>query len=241
MGPSLRDLCMGCPWPSLPVISSLWSDFFFFFSASQTVFHHFPDSIVQLLHACFSSSGVGPRLGICQLSSSRSSWHTLPPSPPRPRREEREFHNRASDPSPHANYSRKSEIGTDTSVVVFVGWKRARAGVVLGILAGIKEVMTWHMEFVAGVLDGRILLGCDGMTWREYVTGYLRLMMGCAPEWVAEVDVEVLKSVGPGLRRWGEEEMGSKLLGLGGIRAMGAAAEMIIEKWDLILNNYLLV
>ncbi|XP_048336798.2 mediator of RNA polymerase II transcription subunit 33B isoform X1 [Ziziphus jujuba] len=66
IGPALNSLANGCPWPCMPIIASLWaqkvkrwSDFLVF-SASQTVFHHNSDAVVQLLKACFTSTlGLG--------------------------------------------------------------------------------------------------------------------------------------------------------------------------------------
>ncbi|GFP97858.1 mediator of RNA polymerase ii transcription subunit 33a [Phtheirospermum japonicum] len=65
-----------------------------------------------------------------------------------------------------------------------------------------RKVLGLHLEFLASALDGKISLGCD---------------------------VEVMKRIGKGLKQWNEEEMGLAILGLSGIGAMGAAAEMIIE------------
>lgn len=49
--------------------------------------------------------------------------------------------------------------------------------------------------------------------------------------WVLEVDVDVLKRLSKGLRQWNEEELAlAPLLELGGVGAMGAAAELIIER-----------
>ncbi|KAG6664410.1 mediator of RNA polymerase II transcription subunit 33A-like [Carya illinoinensis] len=80
-GPALESLAAGCPWPCMPIVASLWtqkakrwSDFLVF-SASQTVFLHNSDAVVQLLKSCFaatlglnaipisSSGGVGALLG----------------------------------------------------------------------------------------------------------------------------------------------------------------------------------
>ncbi|KAK4418241.1 Mediator of RNA polymerase II transcription subunitA [Sesamum alatum] len=90
-------------------------------------------------------------------------------------------------------------------------------------------VLGKHLEFLASALDGKISLGCNKATWRAYVTGYLSLMVSCTPSWMLEVDVEVLKRVSKGLKQWNEEELALALLGISGIGAMGAAAEMIIE------------
>ncbi|KAG8389380.1 hypothetical protein BUALT_Bualt02G0223200 [Buddleja alternifolia] len=90
------------------------------------------------------------------------------------------------------------------------------------------KVLGKHLEFLASALDGKISLGCNKATWKAYVTGYVSLMVGCTPKWMLEVDVEVLKRVSKGLKQWNEEELALALLGISGIRAMGAAAEMII-------------
>ncbi|KAK6141434.1 hypothetical protein DH2020_024839 [Rehmannia glutinosa] len=92
-----------------------------------------------------------------------------------------------------------------------------------------RKVLGKHLEFLASALDGKISLGCNKSTWRAYVTGYLSLMVSCTPNWMLEVDVEVLKRVSKGLKQWNEEEMALALLGISGVGAMGAAAEMIIE------------
>lgn len=67
VGPALMTLAAGCPWPCLPIISSLWaqkvkrwSDYLVF-SASRTVFYHNSDAVVQLLKSCFTSAlGLSP-------------------------------------------------------------------------------------------------------------------------------------------------------------------------------------
>lgn len=92
-----------------------------------------------------------------------------------------------------------------------------------------QKVLGAHMEFLARALDGQISLGCDWATWRAYVSGFVSLMVGCTPNWVLEVDINVLKRLSKGLRQWNEEELALSLLGIGGAGTMGAAAEMIIE------------
>ena len=91
------------------------------------------------------------------------------------------------------------------------------------------KILVTHMKFLACALDGKISLGCDWATWHAYVSGFVTLMVGCTPNWVLEIDVDVLKRLSSGLRQWNEEELGLALLGIGGIGTMGAAAELIIE------------
>ncbi|KAM0064649.1 putative mediator of RNA polymerase II transcription subunit 33A/B [Helianthus debilis subsp. tardiflorus] len=86
-----------------------------------------------------------------------------------------------------------------------------------------------HLEFMVSALDGKISLGCNKTTWRAYVSGFVSLMVSCTPKWVREVDVTVLRSLSKGLRKWDEEELALALLEIGGVGAMGAAAEFIIE------------
>ncbi|KAL8167689.1 hypothetical protein V2J09_009188 [Rumex salicifolius] len=90
------------------------------------------------------------------------------------------------------------------------------------------QVIRKHLMFMAMAADGKISLGCEWATWRAYVSGFVSLMVGCAPAWVREVDVDVLKSLSNGLRQWGEEDLALALLGSGGIAASTSAVEMII-------------
>ncbi|XP_075641479.1 mediator of RNA polymerase II transcription subunit 33B [Castanea sativa] len=91
------------------------------------------------------------------------------------------------------------------------------------------KILGAHLEFLASALDGKISLGCDCATWQAYVSGFVSLMVGYAPMWLLDVNVDVLKRLSKGLRQWNEEELALALLGIGGLGAMGAAAELIIE------------
>nr|GEW27355.1 mediator of RNA polymerase II transcription subunit 33A [Tanacetum cinerariifolium]GEW40401.1 mediator of RNA polymerase II transcription subunit 33A [Tanacetum cinerariifolium] len=86
-----------------------------------------------------------------------------------------------------------------------------------------------HMEFLASALNGKITLGCDSVTWHSYVTGFVNLMVGCMPNWVGEVDIEILKRLSHGLRQWNEEELAVMLLEAGGLGTMGAAVELVCQ------------
>ncbi|KAI3979886.1 hypothetical protein MKX01_042540 [Papaver californicum] len=90
------------------------------------------------------------------------------------------------------------------------------------------KVFRTHFQFLASVLDGKISLGCDCATWHAYVSGFLSLMVACTPEWLLEVDIDILKRLSNGLRNWNEEELALALLGSGGNGTMGAAAELIV-------------
>ncbi|KAL0388671.1 UNVERIFIED_CONTAM: Mediator of RNA polymerase II transcription subunitA [Sesamum radiatum] len=91
------------------------------------------------------------------------------------------------------------------------------------------KILGCHMEFLASALDGKISLGCDLATWHAYVSGFLSLMVRCTPTWIFELNVELLRRLSKGLRRWNEEELALALLGVGGLGTMSAAAEMVIE------------
>ncbi|KAK4363605.1 hypothetical protein RND71_018846 [Anisodus tanguticus] len=91
------------------------------------------------------------------------------------------------------------------------------------------SILGAHLEFLASALDGKISLGCNKATWRAYVSGFVSLVVGCTPSWLLEVDIEVLKRLSKGLKRWDDEVLALALLETSGVGAMGTAAEMIIE------------
>ncbi|KAI5680325.1 hypothetical protein M9H77_01552 [Catharanthus roseus] len=91
------------------------------------------------------------------------------------------------------------------------------------------QILGQHLEFLADALDGKFSLGCNKATWRAYVSGFLGLMVVGTPIWIREVNVEVLKRLSKALKQWNEVELALALLEIGGVPAMGAAAEMIIE------------
>ncbi|KAL8515393.1 hypothetical protein ACS0TY_014193 [Phlomoides rotata] len=91
------------------------------------------------------------------------------------------------------------------------------------------KILRCHMEFVASALDGKISLGCDTVTWQAYVSGLVSLMVRCMPSWILDLDVELLRRLSYGLRRWNEEELALALLGVGGLATMGSAAELVIQ------------
>ncbi|XP_042015878.1 mediator of RNA polymerase II transcription subunit 33A-like isoform X2 [Salvia splendens] len=336
IGPALSSLGISCPWPCMPIISSLWiqkikrwSDFLVF-SASQTVFHHNHDAIVQLLRVCFaaalgsnsssvaSKGGVGALLGhgfgsnfsgglsavapgILYLRVHRAVRNImfmieeivsllmntvkdiansgLPPEKME-KLKKTKFGMKYGQVSLSAAMSQvKLAASLGASLVCLTGglssvqavfneilpsWflslhgsypNRQDSGGMGAMLAGYAlayftvysgmfawgadsasvaskrrpKVLQKYLEFVASAIDGKISLGCNKATWRAYVTRYLSLMVSCTPAWMLEVDVEVIKRVSKGLKQWNEEELALALLGISGIGAMGAAAEMIVE------------
>lgn len=91
------------------------------------------------------------------------------------------------------------------------------------------KILNSYLDFLASALDGKFSIGCDWATWRAYVSGFVSLMVRCAPRWLLEVDLNVLKRLSKGLRQLNEEELALALLESGGVTAMGVAAELIIE------------
>lgn len=91
------------------------------------------------------------------------------------------------------------------------------------------KILGCHMEFVASALDGKISLGCDRVTWRAYVSGFLSLVVRCMPTWIQDLDAGLLWRLSKGLRRWHEAELALALLGAGGVGVMGSAAELVVE------------
>jgi hypothetical protein len=55
------------------------------------------------------------------------------------------------------------------------------------------------------------------------------MVVECAPCWVQEVDLKVLKRLSSGLLQWNEVELAFALLRRAGQDAMGAAAELILD------------
>ncbi|CAM0905689.1 unnamed protein product [Alopecurus aequalis] len=95
-----------------------------------------------------------------------------------------------------------------------------------------ERVIRSHLEFLASALDGKISLGCDLSLWRAYVSGFLELVVECAPCLLHEVDLKVLKKLSVGLRQWKEDELAVAVLRRGGPEAIGVAAELILgSEW----------
>jgi hypothetical protein len=91
------------------------------------------------------------------------------------------------------------------------------------------EVIWLHLEFLTSALERNTSLRCHHATWRAYVSGFVSLVVDCTPMRVREVDVELLKRLSKGLRLLNEDELALRLLEIGGIGVMGAAAETIVK------------
>lgn len=338
IGPALNSLASSCPWPCMPIISSLWaqkvkrwSDFLIF-SASNTVFHHNSDAVVQLLKSCFmstlglcpshtSNGGVGALLGhgfgshfsggmapvapgilylrvhrsvrdimfmteeilALLMSSVRdiagSALLKLPPEKLE-RLKKTRYGTRYGQVSLAAAMTRVKVAASLAASLVWIsggvslvqsllketlpswfisvqtfGQDGVESGSVMAMLGGYAlayftvlcgmfawgvgsatpesqrrpKVLSSHLEFLASALDGKISLGCDHGTWHAYVTGFMSLMVHCAPKWVLDLDVEILDRLSKGLRQWSEGDLALALLVLGGARTCGSAVELIVE------------
>ncbi|XP_010278698.1 PREDICTED: mediator of RNA polymerase II transcription subunit 33A isoform X2 [Nelumbo nucifera] len=139
-----------------------------------------------------------------------------------------------------AHGSEQEGEGSEGIVAMLRGYALAYFAVICGAFAwGVDsttssskrrpKILQAHMEFLASALDGKFSLGCDWATWQAYVSAFVNLMVECTPVWVLEVEVDVLKRLSKGLRQWNEEELALALLGSGGVEAMGAAAELVVE------------
>ncbi|KAH1070118.1 hypothetical protein AAZX31_03G133200 [Glycine max] len=90
------------------------------------------------------------------------------------------------------------------------------------------EVVGLHLKFLASTLNRNGAMFSRCTTWKAYVSGLVSLMVGQAPSWVREVDADLLKRLSWGLSQMDEHKLALRLLEIGGIGVMGAAAEMII-------------
>lgn len=81
VGPALENCASGCPWPSIPVIGSLWAQKvprwhdFIVVGCSRAVFRENREAIAQLLRSCFNSF-IGSRVSTGFLTH-RSSVNSL--------------------------------------------------------------------------------------------------------------------------------------------------------------------
>lgn len=86
-----------------------------------------------------------------------------------------------------------------------------------------------HLDFLAEVMERKISLSCNPITWKTYVSCLVGLLISLAPAWVQEVKVDTLRKLARGLSRWHEYELAFSLLQRGGVAAMGALAELVSQ------------
>ncbi|XP_058075235.1 mediator of RNA polymerase II transcription subunit 33A-like isoform X2 [Magnolia sinica] len=90
------------------------------------------------------------------------------------------------------------------------------------------RVFGMHMDFIAGMLEGNISLGCDTATWKAYVSCFVGLVVSFTPAWIPEVKHGTLRKLANGLCGWHESELALALLERGGEAAMGSVAELFM-------------
>ncbi|XP_057816727.2 mediator of RNA polymerase II transcription subunit 33A isoform X2 [Cryptomeria japonica] len=89
------------------------------------------------------------------------------------------------------------------------------------------QIVGTHMDFLASAIDGNMSMGCEHPTWRAYVLGFLTMVINCSPNWICEVNIEILKRLATRLKWWHEPELALALLERGGPLAVSAAAELV--------------
>lgn len=97
----------------------------------------------------------------------------------------------------------------------------------LGSFERRARLIATHMDFMARVLDGRVMLGCDPAMWKAHVSCFVGLVVRFAPAWVQHVKVGTLRKLANGLKGWHECELALALLELGGSPAIDAVIELL--------------
>lgn len=90
-----------------------------------------------------------------------------------------------------------------------------------------NRIIRVHLDFLAEVMERKISISCNPITWKTYVCCLVRLMVSLAPAWVQDVKVDTLRKLARGLSRWNEHELALSLLQRGRTAAMGALAELV--------------
>ncbi|ONM60557.1 Mediator of RNA polymerase II transcription subunit 33A [Zea mays] len=98
----------------------------------------------------------------------------------------------------------------------------------LSFLSRRPRVVRTHMDFIAGVLDGHILLGCDPGTWKAYVSQFMFLVVKFVPSWLRDIKLDTLKKIAAGLRSWHEHDLALSLLERGGPQAISVVVETFL-------------
>ncbi|KAK8956571.1 Mediator of RNA polymerase II transcription subunit 33A [Platanthera zijinensis] len=93
-----------------------------------------------------------------------------------------------------------------------------------------------HFEFVAGVVDGKVSVGCDAATWRAYASCLVGLMVRYAPTWIPAIGKGTLRKLAAGLRGWQEWDLALALLERGGL----GSVELVVEslRYILLLRSF---
>ncbi|KAK8961066.1 hypothetical protein KSP40_PGU016909 [Platanthera guangdongensis] len=82
-----------------------------------------------------------------------------------------------------------------------------------------------HIEFVTGVVDGKVSVGCDATTRRAYASCLVGLMVRYAPTWIPAIGKGTVRKLAAGLRGWQEWDLALALLERGGL----GSVELVVE------------
>lgn len=85
-----------------------------------------------------------------------------------------------------------------------------------------------HLEFVAGVVDDNVAVGCGEATCKANVSCLVGLLVGFVPAWVPEIRKGTLRRLANGLSGWCESELALELLELGGPEELTAMVESLM-------------
>ncbi|XP_078179128.1 mediator of RNA polymerase II transcription subunit 33A-like isoform X2 [Carex rostrata] len=89
------------------------------------------------------------------------------------------------------------------------------------------RMISSHLDFIARVLEGRIMVGCDPSLWKAHVLCFVGLLVRFAPAWVTSAKLHTLRKISSGLRNWHEFDLALSLLKLGGMGAIEAVVESL--------------
>ncbi|CAL4899961.1 unnamed protein product [Urochloa decumbens] len=91
-----------------------------------------------------------------------------------------------------------------------------------------QRIVDRHLEFMAKVMEGNIVLGCGETTWRSYVLCFVGLLVDFVPTWILEVKLETLQKLASGLRKWHKGDLALSLLERGGKKAVTSVVESLL-------------
>lgn len=109
------------------------------------------------------------------------------------------------------------------------GSERTSSVMKLSFLSRRPRVVGTHMDFIAGVLDGHILLGCNPGTWKAYVSCFVFLVVKFVPSWLLDIKLDTLKKIAAGLRSWHEHDLAISLLERAGPQTISVVVETLLQ------------
>ncbi|XP_047069806.1 mediator of RNA polymerase II transcription subunit 33A-like [Lolium rigidum] len=109
------------------------------------------------------------------------------------------------------------------------GSERTSSILKLSFLSRRPRVVGTHMDFIAGVLDGHILLGCEPGTWKAYVSCFVFLLVKFVPSWLLDIKLDTLKKIAAGLRSWHEHDLAISLLERAGPQTISIVVETLLQ------------